>query len=333
MERLRRRGSLAPRTLVIGTHDEADRVAHCLLLPDSGFNVVGYVALGGATGSANTVPVLGEIEDLTALVRRHAADCMFVVSSEVTPADMAVISRVSRREQLELRITATLPEVLPSRVSVEIVNGTAALSLAPVRLTPARAATKRLFDLIVASCMLLAALPVMVVIGVLVRLTSRGPAIFRQDRVTKDGQIFSIFKFRSMFVDEDLDSPTQDLDPTRTYFKLQDDPRVTKLGRTLRRYSLDELPQLWNVIRGDLSLVGPRPLWALQVDPGLETFQHRHEVRAGLTGWWQVNGRSGVDVDDALKMDLFYIENWSLWLDLSILLRTVPVVLTSRAAY
>lgn len=134
---------------------------------------------------------------------------------------------------------------------------------------------------------------------------------FRQDRVTKGGHIFSISKFRTMFLDDDVDPARLNFDATRTYFKMQDDPRVTKVVRFLRHYSLDELPQLWNVIRGDLTLVGPRPLWALQIDSAVETFQYRHEVRAGVTGWWQVNGRSGVDVDEELRMDSFYIENWS----------------------
>ncbi len=333
LRRMRRGGVLGLRTVVIGTHHEADRLVHSLIAPDSGYNVVGYVSVARTVRAANTLPVLGDMQDLAALVRHHAADCVFVASSEVTPVELAAISRVARRQQLEVRISAALPEVIPSRVTVELANGIAALSLTPVRLTPAKAAIKRLFDVVVGSVLLLAALPVMVVIAGLVRLTSRGPVIFRQDRVTKDGRIFEIFKFRTMFIDDDLESPSLGLDPTRTYFKLQDDPRVTKLGKALRRFSLDELPQLWNVVRGDLSLVGPRPLWALQVDPALDMFRHRHEVRAGLTGWWQVNGRSSIDGEEALKMDLFYIENWSLWLDLSILLRTIPVVLTSRAAY
>ncbi|MDQ3895955.1 MAG: sugar transferase [Actinomycetota bacterium] len=334
LKRWREGGSLALRTLIVGTNDEADRVARSLLSPGSGFIPLGYVAGFDRIGTANGFHVLGRIDDLTAVVRDHGADCLFVASSDVSPTEMSVLARVARHEQLDVKIAANLPDILPSRVNVEVSDsGVAALSLTTARLSPGKAAVKRLFDVALGTGLLVATLPMMVVIAALVRLSSRGPILFRQDRITKDGRRFSILKFRTMFVEGDADVTPDDFDPTRTYFKMKDDPRVTKVGRVLRRYSLDELPQLWNVLRGDLSLVGPRPLWAAQVDGADDTFQHRHEVPAGLTGWWQVNGRSSVDVDEALKMDIFYIENWSLWLDLSILLRTIPVVLRSRAAY
>ncbi len=332
VKRLRQGGPWTLRTLVVGTNHEADELAHSLLAPGSGFEPLGYVAAGGGIGNANTLPVLATVDDLTTAVREHAAECLFVASSDVNATDMAIVSRVARQEQLEVRFAANLPEVLPSRVAVEVSNGVVALTVTPVRLTPGKAAVKRMFDLGVGAFLLVAAAPVMAVVALAVRLSSRGPVFFRQDRVTKGGRIFSIFKFRTMVVDEEQ-PPGLDLDPTRTFFKMRDDPRLTNVGRFLRRYSLDELPQLWNVIRGDLSLVGPRPLWTLQVDATAEMFQHRHEVAAGVTGWWQVNGRSSVDADEALRMDSFYIENWSLWLDVCILVRTVPAVLTRHAAY
>ncbi|MDQ4068020.1 MAG: sugar transferase [Actinomycetota bacterium] len=333
LKRSREEGSLALRTLVIGTNDEADRVAHSLLSPHSGFIPLGYVAGVNRIGTANTLHVLGRMNDLATIVREHAADCVFVASTDLSDAEMAVVIRVARQHQLDVKIATNLRDVLPSRVNVEVSDGVAALSLASAQLTPGKAAVKRLFDMAVSAGLLVATLPVMAIVAVLVRTSSRGPILFRQDRITKGGRRFTILKFRTMLVDGDVHISPQDLDPTRTYFKMKDDPRVTKVGRVLRRYSLDELPQLWNVLRGDLSLVGPRPLWTAQVDSASDTFRHRHEVPAGLTGWWQVNGRSNVDVDEALKMDLFYIENWSLWLDLSILVRTIPVVFASRAAY
>ncbi len=333
LKRSRQVGSLALRTVIIGTNEEADRLAHSLLSPRSGFIPLGYVARFDGIGTANGLHVLGRLEDLGTLVREHAVDCIFVASSGVCAAEMAIVARIARHQHLDVKIAANLPDILPSRINVEVSHGVTVLSLAPAHLTPGKAAVKRLFDIAVSAGLLVATLPVMAVVAALVRISSRGPILFRQDRITKGGRLFSILKFRTMFVDGYVDISLYDFDPTRTYFKMKDDPRVTRVGRVLRRYSLDELPQLWNVLRGDLSLVGPRPLWALQVDSENDLFQHRHEVPAGLTGWWQINGRSNVDVAEALKMDLFYIENWSLWLDLSILVRTIPVVLASRTSY
>jgi lipopolysaccharide/colanic/teichoic acid biosynthesis glycosyltransferase len=156
--------------------------------------------------------------------------------------------------------------------------------------------------------------------------------LFWQDRVTKDGRVFRMCKFRTMVHGRDDLLGDRVIDLTKPFFKLEDDPRLTRVGRFLRSYSLDELPQLWNVLRGDLSLVGPRALWTGQVGPRTADQRDRYEVRAGITGWWQINGRSQVGPDTALEMDLFYIENWSLALDVYILLKTVGVVLTRRGA-
>jgi lipopolysaccharide/colanic/teichoic acid biosynthesis glycosyltransferase len=155
--------------------------------------------------------------------------------------------------------------------------------------------------------------------------------LFRQDRVTKGGRRFKMVKFRTMVHAPD-ETPDRLIDLTRPFFKVRDDPRITPVGRVLRKFSLDELPQLWLVVRGHLSLVGPRPLPADQVEANAHTLAPRHQVRAGVTGWWQVNGRSDVDADEALRLDLFYIENWSLSLDIFILLRTVGAVILRRGA-
>jgi lipopolysaccharide/colanic/teichoic acid biosynthesis glycosyltransferase len=196
-------------------------------------------------------------------------------------------------------------------------------------MSPVQAAVKRAFDVGVASVALLISLPVIALIAVAVRLTSSGPILFRQERVTKGGRVFTMLKFRTM-VNDLPEGRTIDL--TAPFFKLKDDPRLTRVGRVLRVSSLDELPQLWQVIRGDLSLVGPRPLPAVQVAANYALLSPRHEVRAGITGWWQINGRSSVAPHEAVRMDLFYIENWSLSLDLYILLKTLGAVVSFRDA-
>lgn len=334
LARLERQGALSFRTLIVGTDAEAARLARGMLRSDHlRFHALGYVAVSGPRGPANGLKVLGTIDDLSSTIRKHRVDHLFVASTGVSPGDMAELSRVARREDVDVRVSANLPNILTTRVSVEPVADLTALSIKTARLTPGKAAAKRLFDFSVASCALIAALPVMAVVALAVRLTSAGPVFFRQSRVTKDGATFRIFKFRTMVHEPYIPPALSEIDPTTPYFKLDNDPRLTRVGGLLRRYSLDELPQLWNVIRGDISLVGPRPLWSVQVDPLSDIFRCRHEVRTGLTGWWQVNGRSDVDVEAALQMDLFYVENWSLALDMRILLNTIPVVLKSRGAY
>jgi lipopolysaccharide/colanic/teichoic acid biosynthesis glycosyltransferase len=186
---------------------------------------------------------------------------------------------------------------------------------------------KRIIDLAVASVALLLTLPLWPVITLAIRLESRGPALFHQERVTKDGRIFRIHKFRTMR------TGGLALDTTRPFFKLESDPRLTRVGVLLRKLSLDELPQLWNVLTGEMSIVGPRPLPAEQVAANADLLTPRQAVPAGVTGWWQINGRSGVTPEEALRLDLFYIENWSPTLDLYIMLKTFGAVVGRQGAY
>jgi lipopolysaccharide/colanic/teichoic acid biosynthesis glycosyltransferase len=179
-----------------------------------------------------------------------------------------------------------------------------------------------------ASAALAVSLPLWGAIAIAIRLSSPGPALFHQERVTKGGRVFRMHKFRTMRID--VDTP---VDTSAPFFKLESDPRLTPIGRVLRRLSLDELPQFWNVLKGDMSLVGPRPLPADQVAANLELLGPRHEVPAGVTGWWQINGRSGVRPEEAVHLDQFYIENWSLSLDLYIVLKTFGAVLGQNGAH
>jgi lipopolysaccharide/colanic/teichoic acid biosynthesis glycosyltransferase len=207
------------------------------------------------------------------------------------------------------------------------------LSLKPVAFRRSQATIKRAFDLAISSIALLFALPILGGVALAIKLTSPGPIVFRQDRVTRNGHVFKCLKFRTMVADGDRVLREMGIDPTAPFFKLDDDdPRLTKVGKFIRKWSLDELPQLWNVIRGDMSLVGPRPLPADQVSANLEILDPRHEVRAGVTGWWQVNGRSDVSPEEAVRMDLFYIDNWSLSLDLYVLIKTALILVTRKGA-
>jgi exopolysaccharide biosynthesis polyprenyl glycosylphosphotransferase len=326
--RLKREGRLAFRTLIVGTTGEATRLAEILKDPTSGFTPIGYVGAFDPSVPANGLAVVGDVRDLRRLVREHEADCFFVASTSVSADDMLEVTQVARHERTEVRVAANLSQTLTSRLTVQKVGGAIALSIRPVRLTRTQVAMKRGFDVVMASAALAVSLPLLAAIAIAIRLSSRGPVFFRQERVTKGGRIFRMQKFRTMRVD--VDSP---VDTSAPFFKLQSDPRLTPIGRVLRRLSLDELPQFWNVLKGEMSLVGPRPLPADQVAANLELLGPRHEVPAGVTGWWQINGRSGVDPDEAIQLDQFYIENWSLSLDLYILLKTFGAVLGQKGAH
>jgi exopolysaccharide biosynthesis polyprenyl glycosylphosphotransferase len=326
--RLRRDGRLALRTLIVGTTVEAGRLAQTFSDPTAGFTPIGYVRASNPSMAANSLPVVGGLRDLRQLVYEHHADCFFVASTSVSVEDMFEVMQVARQERTEVRVSANLSQTLTSRLALQKVGGAIALSIRPVRLTGTQAAMKRAFDLVLASVALIVSLPLLAAIALTIRLTSRGPVFFHQERVTKGGRVFRMHKFRTMKVDVD-----SLVDTSAPFFKLQSDPRLTPVGRVLRRLSLDELPQFWNVVKGDMSLVGPRPLPVDQVAANLEMLSPRHEVSAGVTGWWQINGRSGVSPEEAIHLDQFYIENWSLPLDLYVILKTFGAVLGQKGAH
>ena len=333
--RLRSDGRLALRTLIVGANEEAGRLSTALTTPRLGFDALGYVTTEGASGySPNGLRVLGGVDDLVRLVRSHSVDCVFVASSAVSPADTLKVVQASRQTGAEVRVSANLPQILASRLSVQPVGrDVMAISLKPVRLSGSQSLVKRVFDLAVASIVGIISLPLLLGIALAIRLTSRGPVLFRQQRVTKGGAAFTVYKFRTMLQNGDSLLGDRLADVSSPFFKVEDDPRLTKVGRILRKLSLDELPQLLNVIKGEMSLVGPRPLPVDQVAANLELLGPRHEVPTGVTGWWQVNGRSDLSPEEALRLDLFYIENWSLSLDLYILLKTIGVIFARRGAY
>jgi exopolysaccharide biosynthesis polyprenyl glycosylphosphotransferase len=209
------------------------------------------------------------------------------------------------------------------------------LSVNVLQLTRFQAAAKRACDVAISALGLLVLLPLFAAVAVAVKATSKGPVVFRQERVGLRGRPFTLLKFRTMVAGADrlLDELRGRNEADGPLFKLRKDPRVTRVGAILRRYSIDELPQLWNVLKGEMSLVGPRPPLAGEVAL-YEEWQHdRLEVRPGITGLWQVSGRSELSFEDYVRLDLFYVENWSIAYDLFILSKTVPLLVSTRGAY
>jgi exopolysaccharide biosynthesis polyprenyl glycosylphosphotransferase len=326
--RMRVDGRLALRTLIVGTSAEAGRLVKVLDGPGSGFVPLGHVHASEPTVRANRLPIVGRIDELGHLVREHAADCLFVAPTGITEADLSHVRQVARQAQIEVRVLAKLPQMLTSRLALLNVGSAIAVALRPAHLSGPQTAVKRIMDIAVASVALILTLPVWPMIALAIRLDSRGPVLFHQARVTKGGRVFRMHKFRTMLV-----GATSSLETTSPFFKLESDPRLTRIGALLRRLSLDELPQLWNVLTGEMSIVGPRPLPAEQVAANADLLSPRQVVPAGVTGWWQINGRSRLTAEEALRLDLFYIENWSPTLDLYILLKTFGAVARRQGAY
>ena len=333
--RQRQRGRLSFTTLIVGTNKEGRHLLTQMQTRAIGFTPIGLVSVGDAEDPHAGVPVVGRVDELRNLIRDTGAECVFVASSAVSNEDMTPIAKAVRLSGVEVRITANLHQVLASRLSVQPVGGITALSLRPVRLTGTQVVAKFTFDILVSGLMLLLLSPLLILTAAAVKLTSPGPILFRQQRVGLRGRPFTMMKFRTMVVG--ADSMVDDLRESHgvdgVMFKLREDPRVTKIGKLLRKFSIDELPQLLNVVKGDMSLVGPRPPLPEEVTRYEDWQFDRLEVPPGITGLWQVSGRADLSFDDAVRLDLFYIENWSLAYDLFILAKTVPVLLTSRGTY
>jgi exopolysaccharide biosynthesis polyprenyl glycosylphosphotransferase len=204
-----------------------------------------------------------------------------------------------------------------------------------LQLTRFQAAAKRACDVLVAGLGLLLLAPLLIAVALAIKLSSRGPVVFRQERTGLRGRPFTLLKFRTMVAGADqlLESLRERNEADGPLFKLRHDPRVTRVGRFLRRYSIDELPQLVNVLKGEMSLVGPRPPLASEVALYEEWQLDRLEVRPGITGLWQVSGRSELSFEDYIRLDLFYVENWSIAYDLFILSKTIPLLVSARGAY
>ncbi|MEU4618754.1 sugar transferase [Actinoplanes sp. NPDC023801] len=302
-----------------------------------GLEVVGACLPPGADGIGVTdLPVYGSFEDVASAVSQADADTVVVLSCpELDGAALRRLAWRLERDEVDLVVASALVDVAGARTTIRPFDGLPMLHVEHPRLHGGSRLVKEFVDRAGALLLLILLGPVLLGVALCVGLTSRGPVLFRQVRVGRDGRLFRIFKFRSMYVDAEarLAELRHLNEHDGVLFKIRDDPRVTPVGRWLRRFSLDELPQLLNVLSGRMSLVGPRPPLPTEAAAYADDVRRRLAVKPGMTGLWQVSGRSDLSWEEAVRLDLRYVENWSLSLDLVILLRTVTAVVRSSGAY
>jgi exopolysaccharide biosynthesis polyprenyl glycosylphosphotransferase len=339
------RGIGVDHVLVVGAGDAGRRLMQAMMgQPALGYRVIGYVADGDASdmmavateGGVTRAERLGTTADLRNLIGRMEVDEVIVALPADAHGRVVAIVEECRQSGVTFKVVPDLLQLSLDRVDLAEVAGVPLIGIKDASIRGLNYVVKRSIDILIATSVLLVMAIPMLVIAILIRRDSPGPILFRQVRIGRDGRPFVMLKFRCMIdgADEqraELIRTHHGVDPR--LFKLRDDPRLTRVGRWLRRWSLDELPQFINVLRGQMSVVGPRPPLPEEVERYEEWHRQRLLVTPGLTGLWQINGRSNLTFDEMVRLDLYYAEHWSPWLDVKIVLRTIPAVLTGRGAY
>jgi exopolysaccharide biosynthesis polyprenyl glycosylphosphotransferase len=338
LHRLRRAGLRMSTVVAVGREAAvADLINELRREPHHGLKVVAAcLADKDAVGEVAGVPVVGDLEDAAAVVRRCGADTVAVLScSEMDGVRLRQLAWQLEKTGTDLCVAPALLDVAGPRTTIRPTAGLTLLHVDHPQLSGPRQVLKDLFDRCAAALALVLLSPLMLALAVMIRWSDRGPALFTQIRVGKNGEPFKIYKFRTMVVDAEArlaELRTQN-DNDGVIFKMYSDPRVTAIGAHLRKWSLDELPQLFNVLIGNMSLVGPRPALPDQAALYADHVRRRLVVKPGVTGMWQVNGRSNLSWEETVRLDLRYVENWSLALDVQILWKTFSVVFKRSGAY
>jgi exopolysaccharide biosynthesis polyprenyl glycosylphosphotransferase len=341
LRKARAAGRCLQNVLVVG-HEwpVLDLVNELRRQPDGGLRVVG-ACLPGGQGSRQMaeagIPVVGNLSQVVAAVNALQVDVLAVTTCvEFGGPELRQVCWALENVDVDVVVAPALIEVTGPRLHIRPVAGLPLLHVEKPEFSGARRVVKGLFDRTVAITTIVLLSPLMLATAIAVRLTSHGPALFRQTRVGVRGERFTMYKFRSMHTDAEARlAAVSELNENADglLFKIRDDPRVTRVGKILRRYSLDELPQLFNVLKGDMSLVGPRPPLPSEVEMYADDVRRRLLVKPGVTGLWQVSGRSDLTWEESVRLDLRYVENWSLVYDFTILWQTASAVLRGSGAY
>jgi exopolysaccharide biosynthesis polyprenyl glycosylphosphotransferase len=315
----------------------AEQVTHLHRALGAARNGIDYEFVGALAPSSEGVdlPVLGDLDDLAAVLDETRVDELIVTDSGFSERQLVEIVSDAHRRGVRVRIAPKATELLTQRAQFVPGQGVPLFELHPPAFIGIDWVVKRGFDLFVSVLVLVVGLPLWLAIAAAVKLTSRGPIFYRDVRIGLGEREFGMLKFRTMYADAagrqaELEASNEADGPL---FKIREDPRVTPVGGILRRFSLDEIPQLSNVLRGEMSLVGPRPLPLRDYAQLEDWHRKRYLVLPGVTGLWQISGRSNLGFDHLVRLDFYYLENWSIWLDIWILAKTIPAVLSGRGAY
>jgi exopolysaccharide biosynthesis polyprenyl glycosylphosphotransferase len=331
--RVLKRAGYERRTVLVGSGEHIEAVAHKLDKGHSELSVVGFISL--TPRPDNGIRSLGKLEDLEDILLEQTVDEVVIADPDFPQQQAVELIDVCHRRGVVVRIAPSTMEILIHRAEFVPGQSVPLFELRPPAFDGVDFLIKRAFDLTVSILVILVLSPLLILSAIAIKLTSRGPLLYRSYRPGIGGAPFACLKFRTM--QADAEKRQDELEPHNeadgALFKMRDDPRVTRVGRVLRRYSIDELPQLLNVLRGEMSLVGPRPLPQRDFDRLQDWHKKRYLVLPGVTGLWQVSGRADLDFDDLVRLDFLYLERWSVFLDLTILVKTIPAVLTRRGAF
>ncbi len=347
----RKRGINLIPTLVVGVGKDAkNTIREIIENPELGYKIVGIVSVNQDEKKDRIIgiPVIGNLEDLPKFIRELEIQEVIITDDRISTERLfEVMMQIGRKQRVEFRFAPSLFNLMPQKTSIEQIGVLPMVRLFCEPLSETERFVKRSFDILVSALAVLITLPIWLIAAILIKLDSRGSVFFKQERVGMDGRIFLCYKFRTMKADADesihrevykkniagLIAEANAGDHKKPVFgKVKDDPRVTRVGKYLRRFSIDELPQFLNVLKGEMSIVGPRPPIPYEVEEYKPWHRRRLDVKPGITGLWQVSGRNRLPFEEMVKLDLYYIENWSLWLDLKIILLTIPAILRGDGA-
>jgi len=336
--RLRQEGLFQRSAVIVGSNSEASLVAEQLIkAKNSGLKVIGYVHPGGtASEIKENLSCIGSLEDLSGLISKKQISVIILISSALSRDQiLAIFKKFGTSKNIDLRMTTGLYEIITTGLQVKQDGMVPFVAINNVQLTGSDQALKTILDYCIAIPAAVVFIPFYFLIALLIKIDSKGPVIYLRRVMGVNGKQFYAYKFRTMHTNGDhiLATHPELIDEYNNSFKIKDDPRITRLGKFLRKTSIDELPQIFNILKNEMSLIGPRIISPEELEKYDQWGINLLTVKPGLTGLWQVSGRADLSYDDRVCLDMFYIRNWTIWMDLQILYQTIPTVIFRRGAY